>query len=123
MFQTSKDELFNKIINEYPEKIPSIIITKTNYDLLKFVELKRKCPYIHICIIGKDKIHVSEHILGFTWFNDCFDFAKNFNNNGIYIVTSISENTNTIEWLKIDKKNTHLKISNKILNIFDEYCS
>ena len=119
MFQTSKNEFFYKIINEYPQKVPSIIITKTNYDLLKFIELKRKCPHIHICIIGKDKSHVSEHILGFTWFNDCFDFAKNFNNDGIYIVTFVSK---TIEWLKIDKSDTHLKISDKILNIFHEYC-
>lgn len=118
MFITKPTELFDKIIKEYPEKNPSIIITKTNYDLLKFVEIHQKCPNVHICIIGKDKIHVSEHILGFTWFEDCFAFARGFNNCGIYIILSLSEKCETIEWLTINKENSDLEVSDRIKSSF-----
>ena len=122
MFQTSINDFFNIIANEYSENLPCIIVTKSNYDVFNFIELKKRCPDIHICIIGKDKVHVSEHILGFTWFEDCFNFASNFSTGGIYIVTSISEKDETIEWLKINKEDSHIKISDRISKIFDVYC-
>ena len=129
MFSIPKDDFINIIENEYPLKKPNIIITKTLYDLYNFVEIKKKCSIINICIIGKDKTHVSEHILGFTWFTDCYNFAMNYTNDCVYIITDVflkyrnnfKDDIIYVEFLKIYKHDKNLKIAKNIIDIFDKY--